>query len=198
MGARLFTAIVPPPALVEELDAFLVPRREAETRIRWTQPETWHLTTAFMAAVGDRHLDRLVEGLTSAASRTRPFGLQLGRGGVFGSPDAARHLWLGVTQGASDLASLAVRSRNAAGHAGVRTDGAAFTPHLTLARAHRKVDVRRLLTVLDTFDAPGWEATELLLIESHLTDRTNRYEIVERFPFSADTLTREPAPVEDQ
>ena len=38
MGARLFTAILPPDVLVEELDHFLGPRRAAEPRLRWTRP----------------------------------------------------------------------------------------------------------------------------------------------------------------
>lgn len=58
--------------------------------------------------------------------------------------------------------------------------------------------MRRLLNVLDTFESEAWAATELLLIESHLADRANRYEIVERFAFATATLTGEPAPVEDQ
>lgn len=186
MGARLFTALVPPAPRAAELDAFLAPRRLAEPRLRWTHPDTWHLTTAFMAEVGERHVDPLVDRLAVAASRTPAFHLRLGGAGVFGPPDAARLLWIGVTEGAEDLAALALRTRTAAERAGVRTDGARFTPHLTVARASRPLDVRRLLGVIDTFAADGWRAEELLLVESHPADRSNRYEIVERFALACD------------
>lgn len=190
MGARLFTAVLPPPELVEELDAFCRPRREAVPQLRWTRPDTWHLTTAFMADVDARHHDRLVEGLAAAAARTPAFAIRLGGGGTFGPPEAARHLWLGLTRGADALAALAVRCRNAAEHAGVRTDGTNFVPHLTLARGTRHADLRRLRAVFDTFDADGWVADELVLVESHLADRANRYEVVERFTLPpADTTT---------
>lgn len=179
----MFTAVVPPAEVVDALDAFLAPRREA-VPLRWTRPESWHLTTAFMASVGERHVDRLGEGLASAASRTPAFRLRLGGAGTFGVPTAGKHLWLGVTRGADALGALAVRCCNAAEHAGVPTDGARFVPHLTLARTSRATDLRRLLQVLDTFDADGWLADELLLIESHLADRSNRYEVVERFPLA--------------
>lgn len=198
MGARLFTAVLPPVPLVEELDAFLAPRRQAEPRLRWTRPETWHLTTAFMADVPERSLDRLVEHLAGVADRTPPLTLRLAGAGAFGPPMAAKALWLGVTSGSEPLASLARRCRNAAGRAGVEVDGARFVAHLTLARANRPVDARRLLAVLETFDAPAWTATEFLLIESHLGDPGRRYEVVERFALrgaaAADAPRDDPVP----
>lgn len=181
MGDRLFAAVWPPADVVEALDAFLAPRREAEPRLRWTPPGTWHLTTAFMADVDDRHTDRLVEGLASAAGRTPAFRLHLAGGGAFPWPLETRNLWLGVDAGAQPLAQLAERSRNAAVHAGVRVDGARFTPHLTLARARRPLDSTRLVRVLDTFEAPAWDAGEMVLVVSNLHDRANRYQVVERF-----------------
>ncbi len=179
MGARLFTAVLPPDSLVEDLDAFLQPRREAETRLRWTHPESWHLTTTFMADVADRHLDRLTDHLAAAARRTPAFTLTLGRGGAFPWPVETKHLWLGVVGGAEALSALAGRCRNAAAHAGVQPDGARFVPHLTLARASRPLDSTRLLRVLDTYDAPPFEVTDLALVASHLRDRGHRYEIVD-------------------
>lgn len=181
MGARLFTALVPPPALVEELDAFLGPRRPAEPRLRWSRPEGWHLTTAFMADVSDRVVDPLEETLAEAAARTPAFRLRLGGGGAFPWPVETKVLWLGVTEGASELSALAERCRNAGSRAGARVDGARFTPHLTVGRAGRAIDTTRLVRVLDTFDADGWVADELVLVQSHLADRQNRYEVLHRF-----------------
>lgn len=181
MGARLFAAVLPPPSVVDDLDAFLTPRREAERRLRWTPPESWHLTTAFMADVADRHLDRLTDRLSAAARRTPAFTLTLGRGGAFPWPLETKHLWLGVVEGADALTGLAERCRNAASHAGVKPDGARFVPHLTLARAHRPLDSTRLLRVLDTYDAPPFEVTDLALVASHLRDHGHRYEIVDTF-----------------
>ena len=185
MGARLFTAILPPTSLVEDLDHFLAPRRTAEPRLRWTRPESWHLTTAFMASVPDTSSEPLVGNLAEVAARTPAFRLRLGGGGAFPWPVEAKVLWLGVPEGAEELAQLAERCRTGATRAGVRVDGARFRPHLTLARANRALDTTRLVRVLDTFDADGWDATELLLIESHLHDPGNRYEVVGRWPLGS-------------
>ena len=182
MGLRLFTAVVPPAELVDELDRFLEPRRVAEPTLRWTSPDTWHLTTAFMADVEPWRLEQLGEAFASAAERTPPFRLTLGGGGVFGPPDAAAILWLGVRSGAHELGELAVRCRNGAEHAGASTDGARFVPHLTLARMSRRHDARRLLQVLEVFEHPGWEVTELVCVESNLRDAGARHTVIERFP----------------
>lgn len=94
---------------------------------------------------------------------------------------------MGVREGEDQLAALAERSRNAAVRAGVRVDGARFVPHLTLARASRAIDTTRLVRVLDTIDADGWTADELVLVQSHLRDRGNRYEVLHRFNLSTDS-----------
>ena len=181
MGARLFTAILPPDVLVEELDHFLGPRRAAEPRLRWTRPEGWHLTTAFMGDAPDRSLERLAQNLATVAARTPAFRIRLGGGGAFPWVLETKVLWLGLTEGGGELSALAERCRNAATGAGVRVDGARFLPHLTLGRANRAIDTTRLVRVLDTFEADGWLAEELVLVQSHLADRGNRYEVVERW-----------------
>ncbi|MDO5533417.1 MAG: RNA 2',3'-cyclic phosphodiesterase [Propionibacteriaceae bacterium] len=194
MGARLFTALLPPARVVEDVDAFLQPRRDAEPRLRWTRPDGWHLTTAFLGDVPDRALDRLAENLAAAADRTPGFTLRLGEGVAFPWPLETKVLALGVPTGGDELAALARRCRSAAATAGVRPDGATFVPHLTLARANRPIDSTRLVRVLDTFESESWGATELVLVESHLRDRANRYEVLERWPLRALGSSSETAP----
>ena len=83
----MFAAVVPPDDVVEELEEFLAPRREAAP-FRWTVPEQWHVTLAFMERVPERSLDDLLERLTRAGRRRTPFIVALAGGGAF--PDVAR------------------------------------------------------------------------------------------------------------
>lgn len=182
MVMRLFAALTPPDAVVEELDAFLAPRREAAGPWRWTQPAGWHLTTAFMGDTAEADLDGLLEELEIAASRTPAFDVRLAGAGAFPTPYAAKVLWVGASSAADELATLAHRSRTAAERAGVRTDGARFVPHVTVARASRGVEATRWLRVLDAAPPLSWRAEELHLIWSHVRDRGNRYELVEAMP----------------
>lgn len=187
MGARLFTAVVPPTQVVEAIGEFLAPRREADPRLRWARPEGWHVTTSFMGSVQDRDLDALLENLREVAGRTAPFDVRIAGAGAFPYPYAAKHLWLGVADGAEELGVLARRARTAAERAGVRVDGTRFTPHLTVARSNRPIEATRWLRVLDSFGGAGWRAGSLRLVESHLSDRGNRYETVEEMDLTAGT-----------
>ena len=184
MGARLFTALIPPPDVVADLDRFWEPRREAETRLRWTAPAAWHLTTAFLPDVSAAALERLTGALAEAAERTPPLTLRLAGGGCFPDPRRAKVLYAAIAGDTAELDALAHRCRSAAVRAGTTVDGARFRGHLTLGRSSRGVEATRLLRVLDAYASASWVATELALVESHLHDRQNRYEVLERHPLA--------------
>lgn len=165
MTQRLFVAVVPPPSVREAWDAFLEPRRDAGTELRWVQPESWHVTCAFMGSVADGAVDDLDEALAAVAARTAPFTLTVGGGGAFPDPDAAKVLWLGVTAGTQELGELAVRCRNAATGRGIEVDGGRFRPHVTVARANGQ-RVLRWLQVLDAIGPQTWPVTQFRLVRS--------------------------------
>ena len=56
---RMFIALLLPEAVKQDLAEFLEPRQEAGPNLRWTVPEQWHLTLAFLPEVTDRHTDEL-------------------------------------------------------------------------------------------------------------------------------------------
>ncbi|MGH3508655.1 MAG: RNA 2',3'-cyclic phosphodiesterase [Nocardioidaceae bacterium] len=93
---RLFVAVRPPDTAVEELESFLAPRHEAASRFRWTDPEQWHLTLAFLGEVADRHLDDLVDRLGRAAARRTPGTAAVVGGGAFPNPARAKVLYAAV------------------------------------------------------------------------------------------------------
>lgn len=180
----MFVAVVPPPEAIEELDEFLDVRRQAGP-FRWTLPEQWHLTLAFLADVPDRALDDLTARLTRAAAKRHPMSLRIVGGGAFPTPDRAKVLWAGVEGDLEELRRLSVGSRAAANRAGVPPDGQRFHAHLTLARMRAPVEATRWIRLLDSHRGPGWIADEVALVASHLGEgprRRPRYEVVETFP----------------
>jgi 2'-5' RNA ligase len=181
---RMFVAVVPPVEVLENLAAFVEPRQDVDSPLRWVASEHWHLTLAFMSSVADRHLDELTERLTRAAHRRHPFELQLEGAGSFPNPARTKVLWTGVRGDTQHLEQLAVGARAAASKSGIEVDGAKFRPHLTLARLSRPVDVTKWLRVFDAYSGPSWQVTEIELIESHLGQGPRgrpRYQTVETF-----------------
>lgn len=184
---RMFAAVVPPEHELEDLEEFLAPRREAE-QLRWTLPDSWHLTLAFMAEVPERSLDDLLERLARAGRRRSPFTVSLAGGGALPGPARAKVLYAaveGAPEALEELKRLAVGTRAAANRAGAPAAGAAFRAHLTLARSGRPIEATRWLRVLAAYRGAPFDVTDFALIESHLGQgpgKRPRYDTVATFP----------------
>lgn len=189
----MFVALVLPEEAREHLEEFLEPRQQAEPGFRWTSPEQWHVTLAFLPDVADRVLDDLTDRLERAARKREPFDVALAGGGAFPDPTRAKVLYAALDHasdaGAEELRRLATGARAAATRAGAEVRPAVrhgrFHPHVTLARTGRPVEATRWLRVLDGYRGPVWPAREICLVESHLGEgprRRPRYEVRERFP----------------
>lgn len=187
---RAFVAVLPPTEVVEELMAFLEPRREAlaaRNAWRWTRPEHLHLTLAFLPELQEWREEGLIEDGERWAGRTPAQRLRLTGAGCFPDPGAARVLWAGVRQedGEELLAGWAARLRALASRAGARVDGTRFSPHVTVARSvGRPHPAGHLLQALDTFTGGWWEVSQVALVRSHLgagPRGTPRYEVRHRW-----------------
>ena len=181
----MFVAAMPPENVLEDLEEFLSVRREADPGLRWTTPEQWHLTLAFLPAVPERSYDDLLERLATAARRRAPMTLAVAGGGAFPDPSRARVLWAGVdVDDRVGLERLATGCRSAAVKAGVEVPAERFRPHLTLARSGRSFAADRWLRVLETYRSPSFLLDRVVLVVSHLGEgprKRSRYEVREDF-----------------
>lgn len=182
----MFVAIMPPEHVIEDLDAFLVPRRE-HGWFRWSLAEQFHVTLAFLEQVPDHALDELSDGLERAAGRRPVFEAAICGGGAFPNPAHAKLLYCGLDltfDARTELDRLATGTRAAAGRSGIAVDGARFRPHVTLARLRKPTEVTRWIRVLDSYAGPSWTVDRIALVASYLgegTGRRPRYETVAQF-----------------
>jgi 2'-5' RNA ligase len=183
---RMFVAVVPPPEVVDHLDAFLDVRREAAA-YRWTPAEQLHVTLAFLSDVPDRKLDDLVERLGRAASRRHAFATGISGGGAFPNVARARVLWAGLqldAEGRTELSRMATGARAAGNRAGVPVDGQRFRPHVTVARLGRPQEVGSWVRLLDAYRGPTWTVDRFTLVASFLGEGPRnrpRHQPVEEF-----------------
>jgi 2'-5' RNA ligase len=185
---RLFVALLPPAAAVAELAAALRPARRlpGADALRWTAPESWHLTLGFLGETPDAVRPDLEERLGRAARRHGPYTLRLSGGGRFGD----RALWTGAEGDAAALARLAGAVRAAARRAGMPPDEErGFRPHLTLARGQRSqpVELPPFAEALAGFRGSPWSADTVCLVSSTLPrsggpGEQPRYEAVASWP----------------
>ncbi|WP_435771483.1 RNA 2',3'-cyclic phosphodiesterase [Nocardioides sp. SYSU DS0651] len=177
---RLFAAVVPPEDAVEHLDGFLEPRRSAGD-FRWTRPEQFHVTLAFMADVAELRIEEYVDRLAASLDGLPTSEVRLGGAVTFPDPSRARVLAVSVRErGAAALERAAVRARNAAVTSGIEVDGQRFRPHLTIARTGgRPVEMTSWVRLLDGYEGPAWSFDGVQVIASHLGEgprRSPRYE----------------------
>jgi 2'-5' RNA ligase len=160
---RAFVAVVPPPEAVEELAAAVAAVRRDHRGARWTRPEQWHLTLAFLGEVDEATLDGVRAGLSAVAARAAPLGLALSGAGRFGE----RVLWTGLAGDTRGLGALAGEVAAAVRDAGVALEDRAFRAHLTLARGRGGVSgLAQAVRALAGFTGRPWRADTLHLVRS--------------------------------
>jgi RNA 2',3'-cyclic 3'-phosphodiesterase len=176
---RLFVAVTPPPAVLDELRRAVEPMRSAHAGLRWARPETWHVTLAFLGEVAEDRLEDLTTRLARAAARHPRPTLTLGPAGRFGG----RVLWVRVGGDRERLRRLAGSVSAAARRAGIEQEERKFHAHLTLARSRSRdhVDLRPLVAALAGYSGTPWPAEEVQLIRSHLGAEA-RYSQVASWP----------------
>src|SRR4051812_18319413 len=147
------------------------------------KPHRMHVTLAFLGDVTQQTVANVTTRLGRAANRTAPFELTTDQIGRFGS----RVLYLSLTGDTDQLRRLSDRTVAAAARAGIDMGADKFRPHITLARARSKLDVRELVAATESPKPRPWNVTSFTLIRSHL-GADPRYESLAVFPLPTTTL----------
>jgi 2'-5' RNA ligase len=167
---RLFVAIAPPPAVLDELAVRVQPFRASRLDLRWTDREAWHVTLAFLGHVDEVAAARLLPRLECAAGRHQQIALAFAGAGAFPGPGRANVLWSGISGDRGALTRLAESVAAGASRAGAPPPdrGRPFQPHLTLARCRTPADVTDLVDALGGYQGQPWTADRLHLVRSRL------------------------------
>lgn len=176
---RLFVAIPLADVVRGELVATVARLRPQAAELRWTAPESWHITLQFLGNTEREQYEGLVARLGEVRRPLVPVRLtELGafdRAGVV-------HVGVDVTP---ELAALQQAVTEATGKCGFAAEARAFRPHITLARSkgHGR-DARMPLERLRMERSPDFtpfKARDFALYESFLGQRGARYEVRARF-----------------
>lgn len=169
---RLFSAVVPPAAALDELDTAVRQARAAVGELRWIPQRSWHVTLCFYGE-DDPEARAAWLGDRLAAAPARPLSLT-------GSGTFPGVLWVGVSGELADLASAA----------GADDDPRPYHPHLTLARWRRDRGRRAAAEAavaaesLASFRGAAWQVAEVVLIRSELSRAGARYAVHHRHPLT--------------
>ncbi|GAA4861054.1 RNA 2',3'-cyclic phosphodiesterase [Kitasatospora terrestris] len=191
---RLFVAVNPPVEALQELSDAAAPLHglSGADRLRWSEPDGWHLTLAFLGEVPAADVEAMADRLERVASEHGAHRLRLAGAGCFGD----RVLWVGVDGETWALRRLAEGVREAVEEAGAESDRHGFHPHLTLARAGSSHGTRRavrrlaagelrlMAAALEGWQGREWEAGALHLMRSEFGYGPARYTSLRSWPLA--------------
>lgn len=180
---RLFVGVALSDEARQAMERVGLRLRSAEDGMRWSTPEQWHITLAFLGEVGAADESVLVRELRRV--RQAPVPLTVDGMGIFervGILYAAVELTPGL-EALQRAAAAAVKA------AGLAIEDRAYRPHVTLARSKGRLPLRNLKRFKPMLEQHRprvhWTAAEFLLYESQLSPSGARYVVRARFPLDS-------------
>lgn len=161
----------------ERLAGQLAPYRSRHREVRWTRPETWHLTLLFLGSVERGRVAELESLIDHVAAGLRSYRVcaDAGDGRVQRGEGVA---WLGLSDGAGTLIEVAQAVAD-----GAPSDITSGAPPRRTASAHLTVVRKADRTVIEALRSQThgplrveWTVDRIALLRSHLDAAGARYE----------------------
>jgi 2'-5' RNA ligase len=151
----------------ETLGQRLAPLRTRYPRVRWANPQQWHLTLRFLGATRPDDLPGIEAALRRVGRDHPAFTVELRQAGGFHA-SAGATVWLGF--GPADQQALSGLAATVAGQlpdASADVGSPPFRPHLTVCR-HAPPTLRTELAELVADEPVGWRVDRMRLVRSFL------------------------------
>ncbi|HMI89386.1 MAG TPA: RNA 2',3'-cyclic phosphodiesterase [Polyangiaceae bacterium] len=144
---------------------------------RFVDAQQAHVTLRFLGQRTPGEQDRIVRAAAPLAKETVAFALAFGALGVFPDERRPHTLWMGLTEGRSELIELAARLQVQLAAAGFTPEGRPYVPHLTLARVKQRPPAGLMNAILAAAAAetPVQSVESFALMESRSTAAGVRY-----------------------
>jgi 2'-5' RNA ligase len=179
---RLFIGIPLSAGVARELSAVSARLHEKDDGLRWSAPESWHVTLQFLGNTSPEQCRCVAESLRGL--RSQPVPIQLESLGFF---DRAGVFFADVRL-TRELSALQRQVLAATAPCGFPAEDREYHPHITLARSKGKEGRHGILRLRNKIQhQPAFsaiDAREFLLYESFTEPSGSRYEVRERFPFT--------------
>lgn len=190
---RLFIGIPLADAVARELSALCGRLHAGTDGLRWSAPESWHITLQFLGGTTEEQYACVTARLGEI--RSEPVPIRLGGVGIF-ERTGIFHVEVEPTEG---LVALQQQVTAHTGPCGFELEDRPYRPHITLARTKGDAGRRQLRQVREHVKTQPqfkeFTVREFLLYESHLGAGGSKYEVRARFGLgeSASRQVSEPA-----
>lgn len=177
---RLFVGIPLAASVIEQLEKISMRHRVEGDGLRWSTPESWHITLQFLGNSSETQYECVVARLREL--HAAPIPIELDEVGFF---DRAGIFFVGVAL-TPELLALQQRVTKTIIPCGFIQEDRPYRPHITLARSKGRRNATGLETLKAKIRHPPkfnrFVAEEFLLYESFTRPTGSQYDIRERFP----------------
>jgi 2'-5' RNA ligase len=178
---RLFVAVELSEAQREALSQMLAELKDVGADVKWVEAENLHVTLKFIGEVQEKDVEKVKAELSGLLSGKGSFAISLKGVGCFPGWDYMKVLWVGIGEGADELAGLAAKL---GGLSFGKKDARGFKTHVTLGRVKSARAKEALVAKMKEFAAKefgGADVAEVKLKKSVLTPKGPIYSDVAVF-----------------
>jgi len=131
---RSFLAIELPGPILRKIGEVQGGLKSSHADVRWTSPETIHLTLKFFGNIEESRIDPIFKSIKEPIRSTPPFSLKVRGVGAFPHLKNPRVIWIGLVDEREALPSLQKQIETYLEKVGFQPEDRPFRPHLTLGR----------------------------------------------------------------
>lgn len=186
---RLFVALEIPEPVRREVARRLAGVRDRLPGARWVDPANLHLTLLFLGEVAPDRVPALTERLKQAFAPYPPLAIRISGAGTFPPGRPARVAWLGLDAPEVLIAVQADATQAAVDTVQHEPEEREYRPHITLARCPspwRRDAIEQFTRAFPGETGPPFVADHGVLMESKLSPRGVRYQVVAELPFAGE------------
>ncbi|HOB76446.1 MAG TPA: RNA 2',3'-cyclic phosphodiesterase [Phycisphaerae bacterium] len=155
--------------------------------VRWTRPESIHLTVKFLGEVPDAQVAEVCEAARRIARKYPVFDLAVAGTGCFPPRGPARVIWAGIPQLPQPLIDCQRECEDVYAGMGFEKENRAYRPHLTVGRVNDpglSNRIRETLRQFEHFSGGDFAAGELVVFQSELRRGGSLYTPLARAPLN--------------
>lgn len=167
---RLFLAIELEPDIADKLLKLQeqVQARASEAKVRWVEPENFHLTVQFLGDIPESALPGVIEACSFLVPPRADFQLRVAGVSFFPKKGPLKTLWVGLREGAEEWKLLVESVEPWMTPLGAPKHGG-LVPHITIGRVKEESEsLRHAMEAASEMDCGMQWAGRLTLIESFL------------------------------
>jgi 2'-5' RNA ligase len=178
---RAFIAAPISAGVRERMGELLAKLRRTEAGVRWSRPDSIHLTLRFLGNIFESQVETVGEAMAEAVMGIGPVKVEVCGFGTFPENRRPRVFWLGLTRGARELTEIFDDLERALIARGLGPADKKFSPHLTLGRVKTGERLNQAIRVMLS-EAKGsfgeYTINRIILFQSRLNPAGAEYTVL--------------------